>query len=239
MKFSYSRVSTYEQCPYRFKLQYIDELKTLEDLEANNALYIGSMLHKAIETDVETATQEYYDLFPIITDAHIHESMKVEALAPKVKWLLPQGKHEVLLEDDEFKGFIDYLTTNEIFDFKYSNNIDRYLESGQLHVYKYFAEKLLGVEIKYLYYVFVPKVQIRQKKTETLEQFRNRLRSVLSEQSPQIICVEYDHSKVEKYLETVEEIKNATEFPKNPSKLCDWCPYKNYCQKGETYDLIG
>lgn len=237
MKFSYSRVSTYEQCPYRFKLQYIDELKTLPNYDADNALYIGSMLHKAIETDVETATNEYYDLFPIITDAHINETMKIEELAPKVKWLLPQGKHEVLLEDDEFKGFIDFLTTNEIFDFKYSNNIDRYLESGQLHVYKYFAEKLLGVEIKYLYYVFVPKVAIRQKKTETLEQFRNRLRSVLSEQSPKIICVEYDHSKVEKYLETVEEIKNATEFPKNETKLCGWCQYQNYCQKGETYDL--
>ena len=239
MKFSYRRVSTYEQCPYRFKLQYIDELKTLENYDADNALYLGSMLHKAIETDVETAVKEYYDTFPIITDAHINEAMKIEALAPKVKWLLPEGLHEVPLEDEEFKGFIDYLTRDEIFDYKYSNNIDRYLESGQLHVYKHFAEKLLGIEIKYLYYVFVPKVAIRQKKTETIEQFRSRLRSVLSEQQPKIICVEYDHSKVEKYLETVEEIKNATEFPKNPTKLCGWCPYQSYCESnGEvTYDL--
>lgn len=240
MKFSYSRVSTYEQCPYRFKLQYLDELKTLEDLEASNALYIGSMLHKAIETDVETAVKEYYDLFPIITDAHINEAMKIEELAPKVKRLLPKGQHEVPLECDEFKGFIDYLTNDEIYDYKYSNNIERYLESGQLHVYKYFVEKLLGIEIKYLYYVFVPKVAIRQKKTETIEQFRNRLREELSSKRPQVVCVKYDHSKVEKYLETVEEIENATEFPKNPSKLCDWCNYKNFCQSnGEVnYDII-
>lgn len=238
MKFSYSRVSTYKQCPYRFKLQYIDELKTLENYDADNALYLGTMLHKAIETDVDTAVKEYYDTFPIITDAHINEAMKIEELAPKVKWLLPEGKHEVPLEDEEFKGFIDYLTNDEIFDYKYSNNIERYLESGQLHVYKYFAEKLLGVEIKYLYYVFVPKVAIRQKKTETIEQFRSRLRSTLSEQQPKIICVEYDQTKVDEYLETVEEIKNATEFPKNETRLCDWCQYKNYCQKGETYDLL-
>ena len=37
----------------------------------------------------------------------------------------------------------------------------------------------------------------------------------------------------------LEEIKNATEFPKNETRLCDWCNYKNYCLKGETYDLIG
>ena len=237
MQFSYSRVSTYESCPYRFKLQYLDGLKTLENYEADNALYIGSMLHKAIETDVETATKEYYDMFPIITDSHINEAMKVEALAPKVKWLLPRGEHEVELNCDEFKGFIDYLAGDEIFDFKYSNNVDRYMESAQLHVYKYYTEKLLGIEVKYLYYVFVPKVQIRQKKKETLEQFRSRLRSVLSEQQPKVMYVEYDHSKVEKFLETIEEIKCATEFPKNETKLCDWCQYKNYCLKGETYDL--
>ena len=238
--YSYSRVETFRQCNFRYKLQYIDELKTLENYDADNALHIGSMLHKAIETDVETAINEYYDMFPIITDAHIHEAMKIEALAPKVKALLPKGKHEVLLEDDEFKGFIDYLTENEIMDFKYSNNIDRYLESGQLHVYKYFVEKLLGVKINCLYYVFVPKVAIRQKKTETIEQFRTRLRSVLSEQQPKIIAVEYDHSKVDEYLETVEEIKNATEFPKNETKLCDYCNYKLFCQSnGEvTYDII-
>lgn len=238
MKFSYSRVSIYQQCPYRFKLQYLDELKTLENFDADNALYIGSMLHKAIETDVETATQEYYDLFPIITDVHINEAMKIEVLAPKVKKLLPKGKHEVTLEDEEFKGFIDYLTNNEIYDFKYSNNVERYLESGQLHVYKYFAEKLLGVEVKHLYYVFVPKVAIRQKKTETIEQFRNRLREILSEQHPQIVRVDYNQTKVDEYLETVEEIKNATEFPKNPSKLCQWCNYKNLCERGETWEII-
>ena len=56
----------------------------------------------------------------------------------------------------------------DLYDFKYSNNIDHYMESRQLHVYKYFFERITGKHIRKMYFVFVPKVQIRQKKTETL-----------------------------------------------------------------------
>ena len=233
-KKSYSRVECFKQCPYKYFLKYVQEIKTLPNYDADNALHIGTMLHKAIETDVETATKEYYDLFPIMTDAHINEAIKVEELAPKVKWLLPDGQHEVELNCDEFIGFIDLLAGDSLFDFKYSNNIDRYLESGQLHVYKYYAEKLLGVKIKYLYYVFVPKVAIRQKKTETIEQFRNRLRCELSEKQPQIICVEFDQSKVDEFLAVDLDVD---EFPKCESRLCSWCEYEGYCKRGEMYDL--
>ena len=45
----------------------------------------------------------------------------------------------------------------DIYDFKYSNNIDKYMESGQLSVYKYFAEQILGIKIEHLY--FVPSLQ--------------------------------------------------------------------------------
>jgi len=234
-KKSYSRVECFKQCPYKYKLKYVDEIKTLPNYDADNALHIGTMLHKAIETDVDTAVKEYYDLFPIITDAHINEAMKVEELAPKVKWLLPDGQNEVELNCEDFIGFIDLLAGDSLFDFKYSNNIDRYLESGQLHVYKYYAEKLLGVEIKYLYYVFVPKVAIRQKKTETIEQFRQRLRSELSEKQPKLICVEFDQTKVDEFLAVDLDVD---EFPKCESRLCSWCEYEGFCKRGETYDIV-
>ena len=235
VKKSYSRVECFKQCPYKYKLKYLDELKTLPNYDADNALHIGTMLHKAIETDIETATQEYYDLFPIITDAHINEVMKIEELAPKVKWLLPDGQNEVELNCEDFIGFIDLLAGDSLFDFKYSNNIDRYLESGQLHVYKYYAEKLLGVEIKYLYYVFVPKVAIRQKKTETIEQFRQRLRSELSEKQPKLVCIEFDQTKVDEFLAVDLDVD---EFPKCESRLCSWCEYEGFCKRGETYDIV-
>ena len=55
MKFSHSRVECFKNCPYQFKLRYIDELETLDDYEASDPLTVGTALHRGIETDVKTA----------------------------------------------------------------------------------------------------------------------------------------------------------------------------------------
>ena len=49
MQFSYSRVNTFAQCPYKFKLQYLDEAKTIRDPAADDALIVGSAKQKGIE----------------------------------------------------------------------------------------------------------------------------------------------------------------------------------------------
>ena len=166
MKFSYSRVSTYSQCPYRWYLQYIEGLKTIPETNADNALYLGNALHKGIETgSIEAAFQEYKSHFNIITDAHINFMMQLEYQIPRVIALLPEGgEHELEIETDEFKGFIDYVHGDTLYDFKFSNNIDNYTKSPQLSIYKHYLEKVRpDIKINHLKYVFVPKIQIRQK----------------------------------------------------------------------------
>ena len=243
MKFSYSRVGCFTQCPYQFKLRYVKELKTLPDTEPSNALYLGTALHTGLEKTVEDAVEQYYANYPVIDDLQINEAIKLEHIIPKGKKAIPEGEFEVKIEDDEFVGFIDLLVSKgdnhyDIWDFKYSNNVDRYLESGQLHVYKYFYEKTTGHVVDNLYFIFLPKIQIRQKKIEDLYQFRKRLCEELSKAEVRIERVEYNPKKVQEYLETVERIKTATEFPKNQTRLCDWCVYQSYCQRKEDTMLL-
>ena len=138
--FGYSAVSTFEQCPYQYKLRFIDELKTIPTDDPSNALIIGTALHKAIETDVDTAIQEYFDSYNIITDQHVDEEIKLRYLIPKVKEILPEGIHEVQVIDQNFIGTLDLLVpvdknTFDLYDFKYSNNWMRYMDSRQLHLY--------------------------------------------------------------------------------------------------------
>ena len=85
MKFSHSRVETFKQCPYKFKLQYIDQLETLDDYEANNPLTVGTALHTGIEKDIPTAIKEYYMSYPVITDNHITEAIKLEVMIGKAR----------------------------------------------------------------------------------------------------------------------------------------------------------
>lgn len=43
--YSYSKVSTYSNCPRQYKYRYIDKLKIYDDFEADNALIIGTTVH--------------------------------------------------------------------------------------------------------------------------------------------------------------------------------------------------
>lgn len=248
MKYSYSRVSCFKACPYQYHLKYNEQLKTLPNTDANNALYLGHAMHTGLEKDVDAALAQYYANFPVIDDLQINEAIKLEYILPIAKKVMPTGRHEVHIESDEFQGFIDLLVTKgdnhfDIYDFKYSNNVEGYMKSVQLHVYKYFYEKTHpGHIIDNLYFVFLPKTMIRQKnskkETEDLFQFRQRILATLGQSEVRMFKVEYDPQKVEDYLAAVEEIKAATEFPKNCTKLCDWCEYKQYCTQGDTYMIL-
>lgn len=265
MQVSYSRISTHEKCAYQYKLHYIDELETIFNCDPQNALVLGHALHTGIEKDVETAIKEYYSAYPVIKDAHVTEAIKLEYLIPKVKAMLPEGEHEIKIENDDFKGFIDLLAPvgkgiwldappdesmecdyYDIYDFKYSNNIPGYMTSGQLHLYKYFFELTNpGKRIRNLYFVFVPKCNLRMKyknkinkRDETIYEFRKRCLADLESKEVTIKQIDYDPKKVIEYLIGVKHTIEDTEFEKNPSRLCDWCEFQQYCEKGIDYMIL-
>ena len=72
MRFSYSNISTFSQCPYRWYLQYKERLKTLPETNADNPLWLGLGLHKGIECGTEAGIDEYKSHFNIITDDHLN-----------------------------------------------------------------------------------------------------------------------------------------------------------------------
>jgi CRISPR/Cas system-associated exonuclease Cas4 (RecB family) len=245
IQFSYSRVDSFRQCPYKWKLHYLDHIDTIVDQQAANALYVGSALHKGIETNVGQAIKEYLDHYYVITDLIVNEVIKLELLIPKVKEVLKDVEifaQEYEINTTRFKGFVDIITSNpdgtvDVFDFKYSNNVEHYMQSGQLHIYKYYLEQQ-GLKVNKLGFIFIPKTSIRQKQTEDLYQFRKRLIKTVNESQVQIVKVPYNPNKVIEFLDKIVDIKEETEFPKNETKLCDWCDYQQYCKKGIDYMIL-
>ena len=253
MQVSYSRVESFKKCPFQFKLKYIEKFETLPTDDVTNALVLGHALHTGIEQGVDAGIAEYMNAFPIMTDGMVEESLKLEYWIPKViEMLPPDGFHEIEIADEDFKGFIDYLaptgTENEfdLYDFKYSNNIDNYLESAQLHLYKYYFEKLNpDKKIRNLYFVFIPKTQIRIKyknksnpRDETTFEFRNRIKSELSSKQITVSSIEYDPNKVVEFLTHTKHLVESTEYEKNESRLCDWCDFKDYCLNCNDYNIF-
>lgn len=243
MRYSFSRVDCFKTCPYQFKLRYIDKIQTLPEWnDAANPLIIGSALHHGIEKGVDEAIDEYFNGFPVITDRHIEEAMKLRALIPKVKALIKDtAEFEVVIEDKgRFIGYIDYLDVENsiILDFKYTtkkNFEEKYLKSPQVHIYKWYLKELTGVDIQKIGYIHVPKISIRQKKTEDLIAFRKRLNEELEKAEPSIGWVRYSDEKVDEFLELMEQIDVTEEFPKKESRLCDFCDYKDFCKDGNDW----
>lgn len=237
----------------------MEGLNTIPDTEPDNALILGTALHTGIEEGVEKALDFYQSSFPILTDDHVNEMMKLEAMIPKAKALLPPGgAFELPIGNADFIGFMDYLwpagwmntrhpsnywgedvQVFDLYDFKYSNNAKSYAVSGQLHEYKYWYELTHpGHRIRNMYFLIVPKVKIRQKKTETIQQFRDRLQDALKDAEPSLLPVQYDPMKIVDFLTGTKHMVEATDFPKNPNHFCGWCEYQEYCEKGWDYMLL-
>lgn len=242
-------------------MRYVERLGTLPNTDPDNALILGTALHTGIEQGVDQALEFYQNSFPILTDEHINEMIKLEAMIPKAAALLPPGgRFEVPIGNADFIGFIDYLApvgyrrgdvdpleqepmlvaeNFDLFDFKYSNNSKSYMESGQLHEYKYWFELTHpGCRIRNLYFLFVPKVKIRQKNTESLAQFRDRLQEALADATPWMEPVQFDLFKVVDFLTDAKHMIEAQEFPKKPNHFCGWCEYEEFCMKGWDYMLL-
>jgi phage nucleotide-binding protein len=235
-------------------MRYLQGMTTIPATEPDNPLILGQTVHTGIEKSLKEAIREYCFSFPIIADEHINEIIKFETVIPLARAAIPPGgQFEVEIKDDDFHGFIDYLVPArteqrlngenqeipdvfDLYDFKYSNNVSGYKQSGQLHEYKYFFERNNpGKKIRNMYFVFIPKVTIRQKKTETLLEFRERLKEALSGVEVKTVQIGFNPEKVIEFLFGIKAVNEETEFPQEKSYLCRYCEFQEYCEKGNDY----
>lgn len=223
-------------------MRYIHGITTIPPAEPDNALIMGQTVHTGIEKSLEEAIKEYSFSYPIITDEHINEIIKFETVIPLARAAIPPGgAFEVEIADSDFRGFIDYLVPVgdgyfDLYDFKYSNNVSGYKQSNQLHLYKYFWERNNpGKKIRNMYFLFIPKVSIRQKKTETLLDFRQRLKEELAGAEVKTVQIGFNPEKVIEFLFGIKAIKEEKDFTQNKSYLCRFCEYQENCEKGWNY----
>lgn len=207
-------------------------------LDADNPLIVGHALHKGIESGLEAMEHDYFDSFPVITEEQENEMMKLRIMLPKVTAYLDRFEgckieHEVQIVAPDFIGFADLIITapdgtSMVMDFKYSNSVDNYLTSGQLHLYKWYLDHA-GYNVKRLQYLFIPKTSIRQLKqtkthnAEDLWDFRKRITKTVEAFEVNPVTVEYDENEVIYFQNTIREIEAATEYPKNPNGDCFAC----------------
>ena len=92
-KMHFSTAQCFEQCPARYDFRFRQGLEVIETDDPANALKIGTCLHRGQEIDLQTAIDEYLMSYPIVTDEHINEVIKLEHWIPILKKMLPEGLH--------------------------------------------------------------------------------------------------------------------------------------------------
>ena len=245
-RMSYSRVECFEKCPFQYRLRYRDNLRTLPTYDAQDPLIVGNAFHMAIETSPEQAVEWYKSQYPIVTDLHIEECMKLLRIGTLAKTVVdslsagsaPIYEYGVYDEEYDWIGYMDCLIprANGVFtllDFKYASSVDRYITSPQLAIYRHMLKRR-GYTVSDAYFVVAPKINIRRKKDETDEEFRMRLNGELDAYTAEdihLIRPTIDGAKaVREYIKAMKEIRSTEEFPRNHTRLCSWCAYQRYCE---------
>jgi len=240
MRLSYSALSTFNQCPLKYKWQYIDRIKVPPTPDQFFGILIHEILEEMLKNDPvippidkmldiykkqwnptyfkgDISEKEFYnDGIKIIKDFHASHSPGLSTIYSTEKFF------EIFWEGHKIVGKIDRvdrLPTGEIeiIDYKTNRKLPAESDFGfdlQLPLYQWAAKNLWNDVDKVkltLYFV-------RHGKKITPEKIRN-----LDELKAHI-------------LRTVNEITNSA-FQPTPSKLCSWCEYLNQCEEGQKYLL--
>lgn len=251
--YSHSKINCFKQCPKMFEYKYVMGLTPIEE---NNAFAIGKGFHKCIELNSVDKALEWMDENDSFMSEQ-SETDKVIAAAMGEAFLKKYPNHnEGNIEHEAYRIYdlpngetvqlyLDALVNTPdgyiIREYKTSSRVDdTYLAkldfNDQISRYWSIMEKILDKPILYVEYYIAKKPLLRQKKDESIIQYRNRLVERLLEED-NIIYKKIDRTKeqldeaYEDFIYDIDTIKNTTRYTKNLSACSTFgtCPYIQLC----------
>ncbi|HHI03992.1 MAG TPA: PD-(D/E)XK nuclease family protein, partial [Candidatus Woesearchaeota archaeon] len=244
--YSHSKICCFEQCPLRYKFQYIDKIKT--EIEQTVEAFLGSMVHESLEklyTDLKfqklmklNEVLDFYndlwkknwnDAIVIVKKQYNKENyrkMGEKFLTDYYNHYYPFDQGKVLgLETTEFVDLND--------EYKFHVRIDRLNEAndGVYEVHDYKTGNYLPDQAKIdedrqlaLYSLWVLRTFGNVKKVKLIWHYLAFDKELVSERTNDQLM------KLRKEtIERIKKIENAKEFPPNVSRLCDWCQFRPIC----------
>ncbi|MGE7920653.1 PD-(D/E)XK nuclease family protein [Viridibacillus sp. NPDC093762] len=229
MIFSYSRLSLYETCPFRFKKKYVDGYEEIETLP----LALGKGVHKAAEERLQGAMLED-SLISGFIEANFHPDLQKDAMARLVakvpvkrleKRVLEIEKHFQLplaptLNAPIIQGYIDLLTKDGcLYDWKTNRVPYDVTSTHQMGLYAWAVSKIFGYDT-----VIATLSFLRFRKEDKFKYTRREME--ISRKWAYDLAIEIDM-----------KVKEVMMFPKlemdifesNPSSRCGTCPFAIEC----------
>jgi putative RecB family exonuclease len=248
--YSHSRLSCFEQCPYKFKLKYLDKVET--EVEQSVEAFLGSRVHETLE-------KLYRDL-----DFHKMNSLEDLLCFLRSEWEKHWSDDIVIVKEDY--GKTNYLSMAEKYISDYYHRYEPFDQGRTISIEDRIVIDLDGtgeynlqgfidrlVEVKDGFYeVHDYKTNSRLPLPEYIENDRQLALYAIGvkERYPDCRDVrlvwhflkfdkEIDSTRTEAELDQlkkdtvalIDTIENAETFPCRPSALCDWCEFKPLCKQ--------
>jgi len=232
--YSYSKINTFKNCPYRFKLQYLDKIKT--KFNKTPALEKGSFLHYGIEHylkgDLKDKINEFK--FEVSKDENILEykkQLKKILKSENVQLYKSFDKENVFIEE----GFglywkeINNKWQFELGEYSFDSTIYGYID---LMIYDDFLERVSIIDHKSgKYREDQDELQLKIYAIVGFLKFPN-INNVYVQfdfiEQDKSINFKFERKDLDKIsyevIQKIIEIENEKNFNKKDT-YCNWCPY--------------
>ncbi|MEA2018303.1 MAG: PD-(D/E)XK nuclease family protein [Campylobacterota bacterium] len=230
--YSFSKIDIWERCPYRFKLKYIDKVKT--SFEPNLALLKGSFLHHCIEYSTEGKEYQTNEVF---TEEEKKKAIEILTKFTKSElyklYLSANGKHEVkfgILKENNIYKADSFDNINSIFkgkiDYVFQRDDELYIVDWKSGKYTEENEQKFDQLLLYAIWGFLkyPKIDTINCSFVYMEHLKENMNSFHRKDLKHYI---------QTYIQYINKIESDQLFEKIESDQCEYCEYKkfDYCNE--------
>ena len=245
--YSHSRLSTFEQCPLKYKLRYIDKIKP--EIEKTIEAHLGSAVHETLEwvynsvigSNKVPTLDEVINYYAIKWQDEFSNEILIVKKEMSAKDYFNKGiqfllnyytknhpfkdgtiecEKRIFIELDEttkIQGFIDRLVHN--------------IEKNRYEIHDYKTANTLPTQEKMdedrqlaLYSIAIKETYGKDKEVVLIWHYLAHNQKIISKRTNE----QLENLKQET-KELIKKIESTTIFPHNKSILCDWCEYKTIC----------
>jgi putative RecB family exonuclease len=247
--YSHSRVSTYENCPYQYKLHYID--KIIPDIPQGIEAFMGGIVHQVLEKlhkkariGSEISKGELFSLYNSLWNEQYTSDILVVRKNLSVEDYRKMGMRFVRDYYDKFHPFdnlqIIGLETEDKMKLKDGSEwhirIDKLCcdKEGNFYVCDYKTNSRMKDKEEAdsdrqlaMYSIWVKEKFQNAKSVKLVWHMLAFNQEVMSERTDEQL--EKLHDEIVSTIERIKKAEKENDFPPMVSKLCEWCLYQNMC----------
>jgi putative RecB family exonuclease len=243
--YSNSRISAFEQCPYKYKLQYIEKIRIPR--EPTIEIFLGNMIHETLEKlykdlrlRITNSKEELITFYEKKWNEKYTNNILIVKKNKTKEDYFELGRKMIIDYYDSFFPFEDTqilgLETNDFLELSDENKwyirIDKLeKKDNTIYISDYKTSSSLKTQEEAdndrqlaMYLLWA------RKKYPNIKEIKLRWYMLAFNKIVESTRNQEELSAIEKrVVDKIKEIENCKEFPTNISPLCKYCLYQDFC----------